>query len=96
VNITLPKLIFTKERCLGLAERRQRKRVKRDIIKSPPNPDKENNDAGPKKANRKTGKGAKTEKRIQAGFALMHGLSATNVGRNRLTVCLNFLLIFER
>ena len=36
---------------------------------------------------KKTGKTSKTEKsKIPAGFALMHGFTATNVGKNRLTV----------
>jgi hypothetical protein len=80
---------FTNEQHIGLAERRQRKRVKRDIMKPPPSPEKENNEDHPTKVNRKTGKGSATRKKAQAGFALMHGLFATNVGKNRLTVCLD-------
>jgi hypothetical protein len=39
------------------------------------------------KGNRKPkGKDEKNSK-VAAGFALMHGFSATNIGKNRLTVC---------
>lgn len=49
-------------------------------------------------ANKKTGKkSAKRKKdsasKLPAGFALMHGFSATNVGKNRLTVR-NSLVIY--
>jgi hypothetical protein len=37
---------------------------------------------------RKKEDGAKKKPSIPAGFALMHGFAATNVGKNRLTVCL--------
>jgi len=57
-------------------------------MKPPPSPEKENSEDHPTKVNRKTGKGS-TRKKAQAGFALMHGLFATNVGKNRLTVCLD-------
>lgn len=59
-------------------------------MKSLPSPDKENSEDHPTKVNRKTGKGSATRTKAQAGFALMHGFLATNVGKNRLTVCLDF------
>jgi len=79
------------EKHIGLSERRHRKRVKRDIMKPPPCPEKENSEEHPAKVSRKMGKGPTTRTKVQAqaGFALMHGLFATNVGKNRLTVCLD-------
>ena len=86
-NYTLKSLFI--DQYIGLSERRQRKKIKRDIMKPPPSPEKENSEDHPTKVNRKTGKGTATQKKAQSGFALMHGFLATNVGKKRLTVCLN-------
>ncbi|TFK43607.1 hypothetical protein BDQ12DRAFT_675262 [Crucibulum laeve] len=67
-----------------LAERRERKRIKRDIIKPKEisyvadkiDPDDEN----------KKRKGKKGKLNVALGFALMHGFSASNVGKKRLTM----------
>ncbi|KAG2348816.1 hypothetical protein BDR05DRAFT_956155 [Suillus weaverae] len=74
------------EREARLSERRERKRVKRDIVKPDPNiavhispPASERED---KKAVRKRGK----KHSGTAGLALLHGFSATNIGKNRLTL----------
>jgi hypothetical protein len=67
---------------LGLTERRERKRAKRAIVQPKELAVTEDNDD-----NKKTDKSKKDKKsKIPAGFALMHGFSATNVGKNRLTV----------
>ncbi|KJA29986.1 hypothetical protein HYPSUDRAFT_250083 [Hypholoma sublateritium FD-334 SS-4] len=61
-----------------LAERRQRKKAKKSIMK----PEiKTGNDKAQERGSKKT-----RESGAQAGFALMHGFSATNVGKNRLTL----------
>lgn len=79
-------LVFDEEREARLGERRERKRVKRGIVKpgtntavhiSPPASEREN-----KKVARKRGKNHSGT----AGLALLHGFSATNVGKNRLTL----------
>jgi hypothetical protein len=76
----------SEQACKGLSERRARKRVKRAIVKpdtnivvhvSPASSERDN-----KKVPRKKGK---KHSGIE-GLALLHGLSATNVGKNRLTV----------
>ena len=67
---------------IGLAERRQRKNAKKSIMKPQV---KHGNDKTPERGPKK-----KNESKAQAGFALMHGFSATNVGKNRLTVCLEY------
>ncbi|KAG2077498.1 hypothetical protein BDR04DRAFT_1088546 [Suillus decipiens] len=71
-----------------LSERRERKRVKRDIVKPDTNvamhissPASEGEDNNLKIA-RKAGK----QRSGAAGLALLHGFSATNVGKNRLTL----------
>ena len=86
------------EKQIGLSERRHRKRVKRDIMKPPTSPEKENSEENPPKVSRKMGKGPTTRTKVQtqAGFALMHGLSATNVGKNRLTVCLDSIFDWRK
>ncbi|KIL70126.1 hypothetical protein M378DRAFT_20616 [Amanita muscaria Koide BX008] len=58
-----------------LKERREKKRAKRAIVSPPSSSDKENVEE--KRA---------TRKKMPVGFALMHGFTATNVGKNRLTV----------
>jgi hypothetical protein len=80
---------------IGLAQRRARKRAKRDII----NPDRKSTEqihsaindtdrevlSRPSKGNKdKKGKKAK----LPAGLALLHGFSASNIGQKRLTVSL--------
>ncbi|KAK7061657.1 hypothetical protein R3P38DRAFT_2830780 [Favolaschia claudopus] len=70
-----------------LAERRERKRIKRAIVQpKPPNEldvvSSDDNDKPKKRA-----KAPKEKKlKVPAGFALMHGFAATNVGKNRLTM----------
>lgn len=63
---------------VGLKERRERKRAKRAVVEAEIS-DKENdkNESGPTRTR---------NKKLPAGFALMHGFSATNVGKERLTV----------
>ncbi|KAG1820263.1 uncharacterized protein BJ212DRAFT_1013956 [Suillus subaureus] len=79
-----------------LSERRERKRVKRDIVKpdtniavhiSPPASERED-----KKVTRKRGQ----KHSGAAGLALLHGFSATNVGKNRLTVSTAGLVYLAR
>ncbi|KAG1907279.1 uncharacterized protein F5891DRAFT_1000895 [Suillus fuscotomentosus] len=74
------------EREARLSERRERKRVKRDIVKpntniavhvSPSASEKEYKKVARKKGKKHSG---------TAGLALLHGFSATNVGKNRLTL----------
>ncbi|KAG2056507.1 hypothetical protein BDR06DRAFT_953035 [Suillus hirtellus] len=74
------------EREARLSERRERKRVKRDIVKpntdiavhvSPSASEKECKKVARKKGKKHSG---------TAGLALLHGFSATNVGKNRLTL----------
>jgi hypothetical protein len=86
------KSIYSEHFCKGLDERRERKRVKRDIVKpgtnttvhiSPPA-----SERGNKKVARKRGK----HHLGTASLALLHGFSATNVGKNRLTVSITGLL----
>lgn len=55
-----------------LKQRKERKRVKREIVKP-----KDDSEAGKKKA--------KKGRSVPAGLALMHGFQATNVGKTRLT-----------
>ena len=80
--------------CKGLSERRERKRVKRAIVKphtsitvhsSPASSERENKKVGRKKGKKHSG---------IAGLALLHGFSATNVGKNRLTVSTVNLVYF--
>ncbi|KAG1755778.1 hypothetical protein EDB19DRAFT_1662901 [Suillus lakei] len=76
------------EREARLSERRERKRVKRDIVKPDTNiavhisPPGANEMEDKKKVARKKGK----KQSGSAGLALLHGFSATNVGKNRLTL----------
>jgi hypothetical protein len=72
----------------GLDERRERKRTKRAIVKPTEQPtiiDDDENPSDTEGSKKRKGKKAKNSK-LQAGFALMHGFAATNVGQNRLTV----------
>ncbi|KAF5322428.1 hypothetical protein D9619_000428 [Psilocybe cf. subviscida] len=63
-----------------LSERRERKKLKRNIM-SPEVSDSESQ-IDPKKDK----KVRKSTRKTPTGFALMHGFSATNVGKNRLTL----------
>ncbi|KAJ7047443.1 hypothetical protein C8F04DRAFT_1058841 [Mycena alexandri] len=68
-----------------LLERRERKRVKRAIVQ--PKEASEHDTAssnGNPKSKRTKAKGKKPK--VPSGFALMHGFTATNVGKNRLTL----------
>ncbi|KAF8195974.1 hypothetical protein K438DRAFT_1826821 [Mycena galopus ATCC 62051] len=69
-----------------LAERRERKRVKRAIVQpqEPSEPDTASSDGNKKK--KKGAKGKAKKPKVPAGLALMHGFTATNVGKNRLTL----------
>lgn len=74
---------------IGLAERRERRRAKKAIVD--PKPDSlassASDNESDSKRKRKETKAKKTKRlNIPAGLALMHGFSATNIGKNRLTV----------
>ena len=75
-----------------MTERRERKRTKRATVQGKNNQetDGEERENEDKSSRRRAGKGKKHEgnkkPNIPAGFALMHGFAATNVGKNRLTV----------
>ncbi|KAJ7179921.1 hypothetical protein C8R43DRAFT_971187 [Mycena crocata] len=68
-----------------LTERRERKRIKRAIVKprEASEPDTASSN-GNKRKNRPKSKSKKPK--VPSGFALMHGFNATNVGKNRLTL----------
>ncbi|KAF7301326.1 hypothetical protein MIND_00697700 [Mycena indigotica] len=68
------------EQAVRLEERRERKRAKRAIVK--PANDPENNQNKSKTDNKRQ----KKDKKSSNAFALMHGFSAANVGKNRLTL----------
>jgi hypothetical protein len=70
---------------IGLRERRDRKRAKRTMISQTMSSDVENKTASDTRVTRKA-KNNNTRAKIPAGFALMHGFTATNVGASRLTV----------
>ncbi|KAJ6539273.1 hypothetical protein B0H19DRAFT_1178144 [Mycena capillaripes] len=69
-----------------LSERRERKRIKRAIVqpKEASEPDTVSSDGNDKQKKRTKAKGKKPK--VPPGFALMHGFTATNVGKNRLTL----------
>ena len=71
----------------GLADRRERKREKREIM-NPREATKPSTTTRKheRKDNAASGPGHKKKQKIPAGFALMHGFSSANVGKNRLTV----------
>ncbi|KAH9853796.1 hypothetical protein C2E23DRAFT_95156 [Lenzites betulinus] len=76
-----------------LAERRERRRAKQAIVNPKPKPlesmSEEDADEGRRGGNgRKASKKGKKGKGLNmpAGLALMHGFSATNIGKNRLTL----------
>ncbi|KAJ6509888.1 hypothetical protein C8R47DRAFT_1095732 [Mycena vitilis] len=69
-----------------LTERRERKRIKRAIVqpKEATELDTASSNGNGKRKKGAKGKGKKAK--VPSGFALMHGFSATNVGKNRLTL----------
>ncbi|KAJ7638746.1 hypothetical protein FB45DRAFT_1054990 [Roridomyces roridus] len=67
-----------------LLERRERKRAKRAIVQPKEPSEAETASSGKPKKKSKTAKEKKSK--VPAGFALMHGFSARNVGKNRLTL----------
>ncbi|KAF7433141.1 hypothetical protein PC9H_005090 [Pleurotus ostreatus] len=71
-----------------LTERRERKRAKRAIVRSPDHPpDEAHEEEEPKnKSKRPKAKSKSKKEKAIPGFALMYGLNATNVGSNRLTM----------
>ena len=69
---------------LGRADRRQRKKTKRDIM-DPESSGDSDNEAKPSDTC-KNRKQTKRQSKLRQEFALMHGFSSTNVGKNRLTV----------
>jgi hypothetical protein len=74
----------------GLDERRERKRTRRAIIKRTERPTSDNEEQSDSQDSKKI----KAKKaKVPAGYALMHGFSATNVGQHRLTVCLQSYLL---
>ncbi|KAI0269277.1 hypothetical protein BC834DRAFT_865652 [Gloeopeniophorella convolvens] len=80
-----PRSDTDEEHLTRLAERRQRKRAKREIMGAR---DEATSNAKGEKENKmvpsKEPKGKK--QKIPAGLALMHGFSSTSVGKNRLTI----------
>jgi hypothetical protein len=79
--------------CVGLAERRERKRAKRAITRPPRTTvhEEERSPANQDKAKQKS-KGKKQT--LLGGLALLHGFTATNIGKNRLTVSAGVNLAF--
>ncbi|KAG0709553.1 hypothetical protein DFH29DRAFT_2853 [Suillus ampliporus] len=73
------------EREARLSERRERKRVKRDIVKPDTNIAVHSSPASEREDRKVVHKKGKKHSGI-AGLALLHGFSATNVGKNRLTL----------
>ena len=70
----------------GLADRRERKREKREIMN--PREAKPSTTAGKERKENATGRpsNSKKKQKIPAGLALMHGFSSASVGNSRLTV----------
>lgn len=77
---------------IGLEERRERRRAKKAIVAPKPLP--AESDSGEDTDRERRGRSGKASKKSKkgkglnmlAGLALMHGFSATNIGKNRLTV----------
>jgi len=69
----------------GLEERRERKRAKKNIMNPKSHSDSDEHDTEPQ-VKQKKGK-ALSKAKIPASLALIHGFLATNVGKNRITVC---------
>lgn len=85
-------MLILLRRHTDLTERRERKRARREIMKptAPQPPSETGVDEGDdERITLKKSKGKKTKAKapkMPAGLALMHGFSATNVGKHRLTV----------
>lgn len=83
----------------GLADRRERKRTRREIMKPLPVEDEDEDPSadgdddddrggGRRSSRRNKSQAKKTRKpKLPAGLSLMQGFIATNVGKSRLTVC---------
>ena len=70
----------------GMDQGKQRRKEKRDIVnpkKRKASPTDDDSDGSTQK--KRAGKKSKRQK-VPVGLALMHGFSATNVGKSRLTV----------
>lgn len=81
---------------IGLAERRERRRVKRAIVApkaliDAASDEEDGSDSGAMKATKATKQRKKKSTSLAAGLALMHGFTAKNIGKNRLTVCSSLL-----
>ena len=84
-------LSYSDDRDQGMNARRERRREKREIVnpkKRKVSPERDSGEDEPDEGGKESKKkGAKPKKqKIPAGLALMHGFSATNVGKSRLTV----------
>ncbi|KAI0773957.1 hypothetical protein C8Q74DRAFT_1267560 [Fomes fomentarius] len=86
-----------------LAERRDRRRAKKAIFDSNPvPPDSESSGGSEHKSRSPSAKGARKKGKkdkalkLPAGMALMHGFSAQNIGRNRLTLQYDTIGFFSK
>jgi hypothetical protein len=70
----------------GLADRRERKREKREIMNPREVTKRSTTTRKEGKDDVTSGPTNKKKQKISAGFALMHGFSSANVGKSRLTV----------
>ena len=82
--MTWSRSLHFKRFCLVRRERRERKRAKQAIINPSRSSDISNETVSDAKATRN--KNNHSRANMPAGFALMHGFTATNVGASRLTV----------
>jgi len=84
---------------IGLAERRERKRAKRMVVKAAatvePSVCSETVKNGRSKNQKKEKESGRTTAKVPPAFALMHGFSATNVGNKRLTVNFSIVRIYR-
>ncbi|KAH9050096.1 hypothetical protein EDB84DRAFT_1450946 [Lactarius hengduanensis] len=79
-----PRSDTDEEHVARLADRRERKREKREIMNPREKP--RTTTRKERKDNATSGTTNKKKQKISAGFALMHGFSSANVGKSRLTV----------
>ncbi|KAH8999405.1 hypothetical protein EDB92DRAFT_962793 [Lactarius akahatsu] len=79
-----PRSDTDEEHVARLADRRERKREKREIMNPREKP--RMTTRKERKDNATSGPTNKKKQKISAGFALMHGFSSANVGKSRLTV----------
>ncbi|KAJ4466517.1 hypothetical protein J3R30DRAFT_3859332 [Lentinula aciculospora] len=86
------------ETAARLAERRDRKRAKREIVRPIANDNADCKDDSKQTgaAREKKGKQKKASSQNAPGLALMHGFTATNVGKKRLTVPPPTLGVFKK